>query len=133
MNPRSINMSEYITIAFTGMAAVATIVYTFYSIQLWRASRASVEIARLTAFVNLWTQLNRYSEVAIEKNLPEADFLIKFRGLLSEFIIGSLMRDLDRDKDEYVREFYRRVEEMINDPNINTEGIGWLKHFLAKH
>ena len=33
--------------------------------------------------------------------------------------------------DEYVREFYRRVKEMINDPNINTEGIGWLKHFLA--
>ncbi len=126
-------MSEYITIAFTGMAAIATIVYAFYSIQLWRASRASVEIARLTAFANLLTQVNKYSEVAKEQNLPEAEFLIKFRGLLSEYIIGSLMRDLDRDKDEYVSEFYRRVEEMINDENINTEGIGWLKHFLAEH
>ncbi|MBA3767017.1 MAG: hypothetical protein H0W99_08525 [Acidobacteria bacterium] len=51
-------MSEYIAIVFTGMAAVATIVYTFYSIQLWRASRASVEVARLSAFVNLLTQVN---------------------------------------------------------------------------
>ncbi|MGI8641175.1 MAG: hypothetical protein ACR2MG_14665 [Pyrinomonadaceae bacterium] len=126
-------MSEYITIAFTGMAAVATIVYAFYSIQLWRANRASVEVARLTAFVNLWTELSKTSKVAKEQNLPEAEFLIKFRGLLAEFIIGSLMRDLNRDKDEYVREFYRRVEEMINDQNINTEGIGWLKHFPAKH
>ncbi len=126
-------MSEYIAIVFTGMAAVATIVYAFYSIQLWRASRASVEVARLSAFVNLLTQVNKYSEVAREQNLPEAEFLIKFRGLLAEYIIGSLMRDIDRDKDENVREFYRRVEEMINDPNINTEGIGWLKHFLAKH
>jgi len=115
------------------MAAVATIVTAFYSIQLWRANRASVEVARLSAFVSLLTQVNRYSEVAREQNLPEAEFLIKFRGLLAEYIIGSLMRDIDRDKDENVREFYSRVEEMINDQNIHTEGIGWLKHFLAKH
>lgn len=126
-------MTEYITIAFAGMAAVATIVTAFYSIQLWRTNRASVEVARLSAFVNLLTQVNRYSEVAREQNLPEAEFLIKFRELLSEYIIGSLMRDIDRDKDENVREFYSRVEEMINDQNILTDSIGWLKHFLAKH
>ena len=125
-------MTEYITIAFAGMAAVATIVTAFYSIQLWRANRASVEVARMNAFVNLLTQVNKYSEVAREKNLPEAEFLTNFRELLSEYIIGNLMRDIDRDKDEIVREFYSRVEEMINDQNIHTDSIGWLKHFLAK-
>ena len=53
-------MSQALILIFTGVIAASTLVYTFYSIRLWRATRSSADIARFTAFMSLLTQLMKY-------------------------------------------------------------------------
>ena len=125
-------MSDYMALIFTGVIAIATIIYTFYSIQLWRATRASAEIARQTAFVNMWAQLNNYAQMARQQGLPEADFLRQFGDILAEFIIRSLMEDLNKRKNENVREFYRQIDEMIASQDIDPKTIRWFGPLIKK-
>ncbi len=55
-------MNTYIPLILTAIVTISTIIYTFYSIQLWRSTRAAAEISRQAAFGNLWAELNRYLE-----------------------------------------------------------------------
>ena len=125
-------MSDYIALFSTGVIALATIIYTFYSIQLWRATRASAEIARQTAFVNMWAQLNNYAQIAKQQALPEAEFLRQFGDILAEFIIRSLVEDLNKRKNENVREFYRQIDEMIASQDIDPKTIKWFSPLIKK-
>ncbi len=58
-----------IPLILTAVVTISTLVYTFYSIQLWRASRVAAEISRQAAFSNLWAELNRYLEILREQKL----------------------------------------------------------------
>ncbi|MBV8350998.1 MAG: hypothetical protein JOZ21_01825, partial [Verrucomicrobia bacterium] len=49
-------MQYYIPLVLTAIVTISTIIYTFYSIQLWRTTRAAAEIARQAAFGNLWAE-----------------------------------------------------------------------------
>ena len=80
-------MSDYLALISTGVIAIATIIYAFYSVQLWRATRASAEIARQNAFVNMWAQLNNYAQVAKQQDLPEAEFLRQFGDILQNSLL----------------------------------------------
>jgi hypothetical protein len=126
-------MSDYIALIFTGVIAIATIIYTFYSIQLWKATRVSAEIARQTAFVNMWAQLNNYAQAAKQQGLPEANFLRQFGDILAEFIIRSLVEDLNKRKNENVREFYRQIDEMIAAQDIDPKTIKWFSPLIKKN
>ena len=60
-------MNTYIPLVLTAIVTVSTIIYTFYSIQLWRTTRVEAEISRQAAFSNLWAELNRYLEILREQ------------------------------------------------------------------
>ena len=77
-------MQYYIPLVLTAIVTISTIIYTFYSIQLWRTTRAAAEIARQAAFGNLWAELNRYLEILRQQGAPETAFLQKLSNLLLE-------------------------------------------------
>ena len=68
----------------TTAVSISTIIYTFYSIQLWRTTRMAVEISRQAALSNLWAELNRYIEILRQQSAPEAAFLEKLSNLFLE-------------------------------------------------
>jgi hypothetical protein len=72
------HLSEYFPILLTAIVTISTIIYRFYSILLWRTTRAAAEISRQAALSNLWAELNRYIELFDVRTLP-GTFLKKFR------------------------------------------------------
>ena len=42
-------MNAYIALILTAIVTISTIIYTFYSIQLWRITRAAAKISRQAA------------------------------------------------------------------------------------
>jgi cytochrome c oxidase assembly factor CtaG len=88
-------MNNYIPLILTAIVTISTIIYTFYSIQLWRTTRAAAEISRQAAFGNLWAELNRYLEMLRQQEAPEAAFLQKVSNLLLEYVIADLMINLE--------------------------------------
>jgi hypothetical protein len=101
-------MNTYIALILTAIVTISTIIYTYYSIQLWRTTRAAAEISRQAAFGNLWAELNRYLEMLREQGAPETAFLQKLSNLLLEFMITSLVTYAS-EEDQNFEEFHRKI------------------------
>ena len=84
-------MNASIALILTTAVTISTIIYTFYSIQLWRTTRAAAEISRQATVSNLWAELNRYIEFLRRENAPEVALLQKLSNLLLEVMITNLI------------------------------------------
>ena len=124
-------MNVTIPLILTAVVTISTIVYTFYSIQLWRATRAAAEISRQAAFSNLWAELNRYLEILRQQNAPETPFLQELSNLLLEFMIGSLINNALDKKNEQMEAFRCQVAALIGEHETHASKIPWVKS-LAK-
>lgn len=125
-------MTEFLMIVFTGVIAISTVIYAFYSIRLWRATRASVDIARYTAFLNLMTQLAQHTEDAKRKGLPEAVFLEQFANMLGEFGFQKFLEEIDIEKDPDANQYFGKIEGMLRAYNVDPYSIPWFRPILRK-
>ena len=89
LSPKRRLMNTYLPLILTTIVAISTIIYTVYSIQLWRTTRAAAEISRQAALGHLWAELNRYLEILRRQDAPETAFLQKVSNLLSPTCAGS--------------------------------------------
>jgi hypothetical protein len=124
-------MNANIPLILTAVVTISTIIYTFYSIQLWRATRAAAEISRQAAFSNLWAELNRYLEILRQQNAPETPFLQELSNLLLEFMIGSLINNALDKKDEQTEALRSKVAALIGKHETHALKIPWVTS-LAK-
>jgi hypothetical protein len=115
-----------IPLILTAVVTISTLVYTFYSIQLWRATRAAAEISRQAAFSNLWAELNRYLEILRQQNAPEVPFLQELSNLLLEFMIVSLITHALDKKDKHIEAFRSKVAALIVQHERDASKIPWV-------
>ena len=122
-----------IPLVLTAIVTVSTIIYTFYSIQLWRTTRAAAEISRQAAFGNLWAELNRYLEILRQQNAPETAFLEKFSNLMLEFMISALMTHAAAKDDPDFEDFRRRVSKLIAENEADVSRVPWIQRLVARN
>ena len=125
-------MNTYIPLVLTAIVTVSTIIYTFYSIQLWRTTRAAAEISRQAAFSNLWAELNRYLEILRQQNAPETAFLEKFFNLPLEFIVSSLMSHAVAKDDLDFEDFRRKVSTLVAENEADVSRVPWIERLVAR-
>ena len=102
-------MNATIALILTTAVTISTIIYTFYSIQLWRTTRAATEISRQAALSNLWAELNRYMELLRREDAPEVAFLQKLSDLLLEFMLRNLFAYATSKDSQGAAELRRRI------------------------
>jgi hypothetical protein len=119
-------MNATIALILTMAVTISTIIYTFYSIQLWRTTRAATEISRQATFSNLWAELNRYIELLRRENAPEVAFLQKLSDLLLEFIITSLFAYAVGKDNQGAAEFRQRISALVAEDQANAAKISWV-------
>ena len=119
-------MNASVALILTTAVTISTIIYTFYSIQLWRTTRAATEISRQAAFSNLWAELNRYIELLRRENAPEVAFLQKLSDLLLEFIITSLFAYAVGKDNQGAAEFRQRISALVAEDQANAAKISWV-------
>jgi len=119
-------MNATIALILTTAVTISTIIYTFYSIQLWRTTRAATEISRQAAFSNLWAELNRYIELLRRENAPEAAFLQKLSDLLLEFIVRNLFAYAASKDNQGAAEFRQGISALVAEDQANAAKISWI-------
>ena len=119
-------MNATIALMLTTAVTISTIIYTFYSIQLWRATRAATEISRQAAFSNLWAELNRYIELLRRENAPEVAFLQKLSDLLLEFIVRNLFAYAASKDNQGAAEFRQGISALVAEDQANAAKISWI-------
>jgi len=122
-------MQYYIPLILTAIVTISTIIYTFYSVQLWRTTRAAAEIARQAAFGNLWAELNRYLEILRQQGAPETAFLQKLSNLLLEYMIIRLVSYPSR-KDQDYEEFRRKTLALVAENQADAAKVPWIARMV---
>jgi hypothetical protein len=123
-------MNTYIPLILTAIVTISTIIYTFYSILLWRTTRAAAEISRQAAFANLWAELNRYLEILRQQDAPETAFLQKLSNLLLEYMIANLITYASAE-DRNFEEFRRKTLALVAENQAEAAKIPWVARLVA--
>src|SRR5437660_3803621 len=125
-------MSQTLIVIFTAVIAASTLVYTFYSIRLWKATRTSADIARFTAFMSLLTQLAKYIEDAKREGKPEAIVLDQLGGMMAEFGFERFLSEINFKKDKDAREYFAKIEGILRGHGIDPDRVPILKTAFRK-
>jgi hypothetical protein len=125
-------MKTYIPLILTTIVTISTILYTIYSIQLWRTTRAAAEISRQAALGNLWAELNRYLEILRQQGAPETAFLQKVSDLLLEFMIANLLTHATQKNDQNFEEFRRKVLALVAENEADAAKIPWVARLAER-
>lgn len=123
-------MNTYIALILTAIVTISTIIYTYYSIQLWRTTRAAAQISRQAALGNLWAELNRYLEMLREQGAPETAFLQKLSNLLLEFMIISLVTSYTSEEDQNFEEFRRKTLVLVAENEADAAKLPWVARLV---
>ena len=115
-----------IPLILTVAVTISTIIYTFYSFQLWRTTRAAAEISRQAALSNLWAELNRYLELLRQQNAPETAFLEKLSHLVLEYMFTNLIRSAAERNERSAVEFRQRVSRLVEENKADASRIPWV-------
>ena len=119
-------MNATIALILTTAVTISTIIYTFYSIQLWRTTRAATEISRQAALSNLWAELNRYMELLRREDAPEVAFLQKLSDLLLEFMLRNLFAYAASKDNQGAAEFRQGISALVAEDQANAAKISWI-------
>ena len=125
-------MNIYIPLILTTIVTISTIIYTFYSVQLWRITRAAAEISRQAAFGNLWAELNRYLEILRQRDAPETAFLQKVSDLMLEFMIANLVTHATEKDDQNFEEFRRKILALMAENEADASKIPWVARLVEQ-
>jgi hypothetical protein len=123
-------MNNYIPLILTTAVTISTIIYTFYSIQLWRTTHAAAEISRQAALGNLWTELNRYLEILRQQDAPETAFIQKLSDLFLEFMIANLLASAVEKNDANFEEFRQKVSALVSENEAHASKIPWVARIV---
>jgi hypothetical protein len=125
-------MNIYIPLILTTIVTISTIIYTFYSVQLWRITRAAAEISRQAAFGNLWAELNRYLEILRQRDAPETAFLQKVSNLMLEFMIANLVTHATEKDDQNFEEFRRKILDLMAENEADASKVPWVARLVEQ-
>ena len=119
-------MNTYIPLILTTVVTISTIIYTIYSIQLWRTTQAAAEISRQAALGNLWSELNHYLEILRQQDAPETAFIQKLSDLMLEFMIANLLTNAMEKNDPNFEEFRRKISALVSENEAYASKIPWV-------
>jgi len=125
-------MNTYLPLILTTIVTISTIIYTVYSIQLWRTTRAAAEISRQAALGNLWAELNRYLEILRQQDAPETAFLQKVSDLMVELMIAKLLTHAIEKNDQDFEEFRRKVLALMSENEADAAKIPWVARLVER-
>jgi hypothetical protein len=125
-------MNAIISLILTTAVSISTIIYTFYSIQLWRTTQGAAEISRQAALSNLWAELNRYLEILRQQNAPEVAFLQKLSDLFLEIMITNLIAHATKKNDQSTAEFRRRISALVVAYEVDASKFPWISKFAER-
>ena len=124
------HLNDYLPIFLTSIVTISTIIYTFYSILLWRTARVAAEISRHAALSNLWAELNRFIEILRGQNAAETDFLGDLSSLILEYMISNLLSESAAGDDKNFEKFRIKIAALIENHAADAEKFPWVTRLV---
>jgi len=125
-------MNEGLMIVFTAVIAIATCAYTYFTIKLWKATRASVDVAKATAMLSYLTTIAQESEKVKVSNPQGAVILQQVAMLVTEAAMEQFLADINLSKQPRVRDTLNRLDGLLRAQNIDPKSIPGFRSVVDK-
>ena len=116
-------MNELLMLMFTAIIAAATCVYTYMTVKLWKATRASVDVAKGTVFLNYLGMVTPVIEKSQSSNPQEAVLLSSLTMLVAKAFMDRMMEDVDLNKQPKLRDALNKVDGLLRSRGIDPASI----------
>lgn len=116
------------TLLLTGVIAASTVVYTIYSIRLWKATRLSADISRYTLFMGFIMELDRQVRLAKLQHKPDAAALEQFERMLIEHGFKALLGNINLKKNPELAQYLAQFDGMLRTSNLAD--ASWLRQVI---
>ena len=120
------HLNEYLPILLTAIVTLSTIIYTFYSILLWRTARVAAEISRHAALSNLWAELNRFIEIHRARNAGETAFLEGLSSLILEYMMSNLLTNSRAANDKAFEKVRTKIAALVKSHAEDAAKFPWV-------
>ena len=124
------NSYEWIMIVFTGVIALSTAIYTYYSHKLWKATRTSTDIARYNTFMSYLMSLSAEASKVRETDPEAAQFYDQLATLMMDIGISRFIEEIELKKNPEIRDYFNKVEGMFRAKGIDPSQISWFKPIM---
>jgi hypothetical protein len=125
-------MNEGLMTVFTAVIAIATCIYTAITVKLWRATMASVDVAKATVVMNYLATIAQESEKIRETNPQAAAFLQQVAMWVTEAAMERFLADINLSKQPHVREALNRFDGLLRAQNVDPQSIPWFRPIAEK-
>jgi hypothetical protein len=125
-------MNEELMTVFTAVIAAATCAYTVITIKLWKATMASVDVAKATVLMNYLATIAQESEKMRESNPQAAAFLQQITILVTEAAMEQFLSDIDLKKQPQVRDALNKFDGLLRAQNVDPQNIPWFRPIAEK-
>lgn len=112
-------MIEILTVVFAGIVAGSSMIYAGYAIKLWRATNASVDIARFNAFLGFVLQLQVAAKEAALTSPQDAQILNQLGAIIIEAGLTSMAADVDLRKNPDLVRVISQLESLVAAQGID--------------
>jgi hypothetical protein len=119
-------------VIFTAVIAASTVYYALYSKRLWKATKATVELNRLSGFISLMAQMDNGVREAKLRGDPQAAAAEEALRLFVEAGMRRFLKDIDFKKNVEALSYYVQLEEIIEASGTKPETVWWLRPVLNK-
>jgi hypothetical protein len=125
-------MSEVLTVVFTAIIAIATCVYTYFTIRLWRATKASVDVTKATVLISYLTTMAQEIDKRSITNPQEAALLQNVTMLLAQVSMGRLLEDVKMSKEPELRDTLNKLHGLMQAQGVDPQNIPWFRPVIDK-
>ena len=126
------NSYEIVILVFTGVIAISTAIYTYYSHKLWKATSFCSDIARYNSFMSYLKLLSDEGEKHRRDSPETAEFIDHLGSLIMEVGVQRVLEDIDLEKDRQARDYFSKIEGMFRGRGIDPHQVPWLRTILEK-
>ena len=125
-------MNEVFMIVFTAVIAISAVVYTIVTFKLWKATMASVDVAKASVLMNYLATLAQEIEKIKESNRQEALLLQQVAMLLAETAMERFLEDINFSKQPHVRDAVNKLDGLLRAQGIDPQAIPWFRPVTEK-
>src|SRR5260221_3371532 len=119
----NMSLQEILILIFTGVIAISTAFYTYYSNKLWRETNTNTLMSKFALMMNYVELLEKKTKETT--NESEKQFMNEFKALFTKFALKGLFEQMDTKKSPEFNEFREQIISLFKKHKISPEEMSF--------
>jgi hypothetical protein len=130
-------LDQILTIVFSGISAISTLVYACFAIPLWIATRRSaklaqesIDITKFTYFINLAKEIEIEKQKNIKTDPSLTNFYDELNAIILNFGLKSFFKNIKPKKNKDFLNYFKLILDLCKKYNFDPDSLSFLTNLF---